>query len=126
MRYTDEEKQKIAECLDKIVTYIDTEVRPKMHEPIYVNISSANSISIPDDGTPIRGNLNSLRVVFAKEDENRSSSFYSYYSVYSLDSVAIVDYVETLLTYWKAVKENILSQLDRQQRMLDTINNFEL
>ena len=124
MKYTNEERAKIYENLDKIKAYLD-ELRPNVRESItvdfgpiktYANFEREQAYHITVDKNEIRGRSGGL--VFDFSNANKGT--------YETSAYTRLDYAVALIQNWGYVKSTVNTEIQNQKKMLDDINNFEI
>lgn len=125
MKYTDEQQKKIESNLDQIVSYIKENIQPHIpnDERISVYFRSENSLyenKIYVSNGSIDGYVGAAHVHFDKGEKSPYCE-------------CIYKYTEWMLCFvlgWKEVKQELHEQLDKKiqkhQRIVDTIENFEV
>lgn len=124
MMYTNEERQKIHENLDKIKAYLD-ELRPKLREEVTVDFGpittyanytreKAYHITISKDGISCREG--GLGYDFSKAEK----------SSWNTTAYTRMDFAVALIQNWFTVKNTVNTAIQTQNMMLEAINNFEI
>lgn len=124
MQYTQEERAKIHENLDKIKGYLDS-LRPQIRDDItvdfgpmkhYINSGAerAHHISVRKDGISCR--TGGLGFDFSNGEK----------SAYNATAYNQIDYAVSLIQNWFTVKSTVNNAIKEQERMLTDINNFEI
>lgn len=125
MMYTNEERAKIHENLDKIKEYLD-EVRPNLRESVtvdfgpmktYANFEREKAYHITVDKNEIYGRSGGLTLEYDKNAESTSLSSTVYQRL---------DYAVALIQNWPTVKATVNTAIQNQKQMLSDINNFEI
>ena len=124
MQYTQEEKQKIHENLDKIKVYLD-DLRPQLREQVtvdfgpmktYANFEREQAFHITVGKDELSCRSGGLGFDFSKADK----------SVYSATAYTQLDYAVSLIQNWFTVKSCVNNAIKEQDRMLADIENFEV
>ena len=124
MQYTQEERQKIHENLDKIKNYFDN-LRPQLRERVtvdfgpmktYANFEREKAFHITVDKDGIGCRSGGLGFDFSKAER----------SVYNATAYTQLDYAVSLIQNWFTVKSCINNAIKEQDRMLADIENFEV
>lgn len=124
MQYTQEEKTKIHENLDKIKDYLDS-LRPQLRDDVTVdfgpietyysgNREKAFHITVDKDRISCR--TGGLCFDFSKADA----------SVYGTTAYTRFDYAVGLIQNWFTVKSVVNNAIKEQEKMFADINNFEI
>lgn len=125
MMYTQEEKNKIHDNLDKIKEYLET-LQPQIRERItidfgefktYVNGDREKEFHLSVDKENISGRSGGLYMEYAREHTSSSTSA----SIYSR-----LDYAVALIQNWHHVKMEINTRIAQQNTTIAAINNFEV
>lgn len=123
MMYTQEQKQKICENVDKIKAYIQT-LQPQLREWITIDFGEEKDygwtrekechLTVYED--EICGRIGGLKIVFDwDEGSSLSASVYRWF-----------DYTIQLIENWQYIKKTLLEEIAKQQAIIDTINDFEI
>ena len=124
MQYTQEEKQKIYENLDKIKNYLD-DLRPQLRDDVtvdfgpmktYANFDREQAFHITVSKDKIGCRTGGLWFDFNKSDKN----------AYDTTAYTQLDYAVSLIQNWFTVKSTVNNAIKEQERMLTDINNFEI
>lgn len=124
MQYTQEEKAKIHDNLDKIKNYLDG-LRPQLRDDVTVdfgpmktyanfNREQAFHITVSKDGISCRSG--GLGFDFSNEEK----------SAYNATAYKQLDYAVSLIQNWFTVKSCVNNAIKEQERMFADINNFEI
>ena len=125
MLYTQEEKNKIHENLDKIKEYIEA-LQPKIRGRItidfgpmktYANWDREKAFHLYIEKNNICGRTGGLGLDYAREYVGSStrSTIYSQY-----------DYAVDLIQNWHNIKSQIIAEIENQNSMISAINDFEV
>lgn len=124
MQYTQEERAKIHENLDKIKNYLD-DLRPQLRDGVTVDFGpiktyadfsreQAFHITVRKDGIGCR--TGGLCFDFRKPEK----------SEYGATAYTEYDYAVSLIQNWFTVKSVVNNAIKEQERMFADINNFEI
>lgn len=125
MMYTNEERAKIYENLDKIKEYLDG-LRPDVRDAItvdfgpmktYANFDREQAYHITIDRDEIRGRSGGLVLDYTREDVSSSTRSTVYQRL---------EYAVALIQNWFTIKATVNTALQAQKQKLDAINNFEI
>lgn len=124
MQYTQEERKKIRENLDKIKVYLDN-LRPQLRERVtvdfgpmktYVNFNREQAFHITVDKDGISCRSGGLGFDFSNEEK----------SAYNATAYTQLDYAVSLIQNWFTIKSCVNNAIKEQDRMLADIENFEI
>ena len=125
MMYTQEEKNKIHENLDKINAYLET-LQPKIRDRITVDFGEMKTYMYGDrerefhisiDNRSISGRSGGLGMDYTRESASSSTRA----SIYSH-----LDYAVALIQHWQHIKMEINTRIVQQNTAIAAINNFEV
>lgn len=125
MLYTQEEKNKIHENLDKIKEYLET-LQPKIRDRITVDFGAIKTYAYGDrerefhifvEKDNIFGRTGGLCLEYTKEPIRSSTTA----SVYNW-----LEYAVALIQNWQFIKREILSKIAEQNETISAISNFEI
>lgn len=125
MVYTQAEKEKIYDNLDKIKAYLET-LQPQIRDRItvdfgamktYANWEREKEYHLSIDKTSICGRTGGLGLDYTKERESSSTRATMYDQL---------DYAVSLIQNWRDIKYHILTEIEYQNRTIKVINNFEI
>lgn len=125
MLYTQEEKNKIYDSLDKIKAYIET-LQPQIRDRItvdfgeverYADFSREKKFHLYVSKTSISGRSGGLGLDYTREEVSSSTRS----TVYRW-----LDYATALIQNWQFIKREILNQITEQNATISAINNFEI
>lgn len=125
MMYTQEEKNKIYDNLDKIKAYLET-LQPKIRDKItidfgemktYANFDREREFHLSVDKDTISGRSGGLGMEYTRERISSSTraSIYDHF-----------DYAVALIQNWQSIKMEINTKIAQQNEALAAINNFEV
>lgn len=124
MLYTQEEKAKIHENLDKIKSYLDG-LRPQLRDGVtvdfgpmktYANFEREQAFHITVRKDSISCRSGGLCFDFNRPEE----------SAYGTTAYTQFDYAVALIQNWFTVKSTVNNAIKEQERMFADINNFEI
>lgn len=124
MMYTNEERAKIHENLDKIKEYLDS-VRPNLREKVtvdfgpiqtYADFSREHVYHITIGKDQLSGRMGGLGLDYDRNETSESRA-----TVYER-----IDYAVALIQNWYTVKATVCTAIQNQKQMLSDINNFEI
>lgn len=125
MMYTQEEKNKIHDNLDKIKEYLET-LQPKIRDRItidfgemktYANFERERAFHLSVDKDTICGRSGGLGMEYTRERISSSTraSIYDHF-----------DYAVALIQNWQSIKMEINTQIAQQNTTIAAINSFEV
>lgn len=125
MIYTQAEKEKIYDNLDKIKAFLES-LQPQIRSSITIDFGQMQTYAGWDrerefhltvDKDSISGRSGGLGLDYAREciDSSTRSTVYSHF-----------DYAVALMQNWRDIKHQILVAIEDQNRTIKVINNFEL
>ena len=124
MQYTQEERAKIHENLDKIKNYLD-DLRPQLRDDVtidfgpiktYADFSREPAFHITVGKDRISCRIGGLCFDFRKPEK----------SEYGATAYTEYDYAVSLIQNWFTVKSTVNNAIKEQERMFSDINNFEI
>ncbi len=124
MQYTQEERQKIHENLNKIKDYLDS-LRPQLRERVtvdfgpmktYANFEREQAFHITVGKDELSCRTGGLWFDFNRPEKNTFGA-----TVYTE-----LDYAVSLIQNWFTVKSTVNNAIKEQDRMLADIENFEI
>ena len=124
MKYTQEERAKIHENLDKIKDYLDG-LRPQLRDSVtvdfgpmktYADFSREQAFHITVRKDEISCRTGGLCFDFSKPEK----------SAYKATAYSELEYAVSLIQNWFTVKSTVNNAIKEQERMLSDINNFEI
>ena len=124
MQYTQEERAKIHENLDKIKEYLD-DLRPQLRDEVtvdfgpmktYANFDREQAFHITVGKNGISCRSGGLGFDFSRAEK----------SVYEATAYTQFDYAVSLIQNWSTVKSVVNNAIKAQERMFADINNFEI
>lgn len=125
MLYTQEEKNKIYDNLDKIKEYLKT-LQPKIRDEItvdfgemktYANFNREREFHLSVDERDIYGRSGGLSMMYYRANLTSSTQA----SIYDH-----LDYAVGLIQNWQYIKTEILGKIGLQNATISAINNFEV
>lgn len=125
MMYTQEEKHKIYDNLDKIKAYLET-LQSNIRDRItidfgemctYANFDRERKFHLYVDKDEINGRSGGLYMEYTKERISSSTRA----SIYNH-----LDYAVELIQNWQSIKREINTKITQQNEALAAINNFEV
>lgn len=125
MMYTQEEKEKIRESLDKIKAYLES-LQPQVRDRItvdfgpmktYANWDREQAYHLTLYSDDICARTGGLGLSFTREDISSStrSTVYNQF-----------DFAVSLIENWHTIKNRILSEIESQRTRISSIHNFEI
>ena len=124
MQYTQEERAKIHENLDKIKSYLD-DLRPQLRDDVtvdfgpiktYANFEREKAFHITVSKDRIGCRSGGLGFDFNRPEQ----------STYSATAYTQFDFAVSLIQNWFTVKSTVNNAIKEQERMFADINNFEI
>lgn len=124
MQYTQEEKAKIHENLDKIKNYLD-DLRPQLRDGVtvdfgpmrtYADFSREQAFHITVRKDEISCRTGGLWFDFSKPEK----------SAYRATAYTEYDFAVSLIQNWFTVKSVVNNAIKEQEKMFSDINNFEI
>lgn len=125
MMYTNEEKAKIYENLDKIKDYLDG-IRPNLRKSVtvdfgpmktYANFNRENEYHITVGKNELSGRTGGLALDYDINGGKESLTSTVY---------AQLDYAVALIQNWFNIKATVNTAIQNQKQILSDINNFEI
>lgn len=124
MKYTQEEREKIHENLDKIKSYLD-DLRPQLRDDVtvdfgpmktYANFDREQAYHITVSKDKIGCRSGGLWFDFSRPEK----------SEYEATAYTQFDYAVSLIQNWFTVKSTVNNAIKEQERMFADISNFEI